>query len=228
MGQKVHPLGFRLGYIKTWQAQWFAGKQYPRLLAEDLQIRRHIQKKFADAGISRVEIERGANQVTVTIYTAKPGIVIGRGGQKVEELRHELEGFRDKRVRLNIQEIRLPEMEAVLVARSLADQIARRVSYRRAMKQTVLRTMQRGAAGIKITCSGRLGGAEMSRKATEREGRVPLHTLRADIDYGLAEAHTVFGQVGVKVWIYKGDVQMGRPATETEAIPLREAVLPGS
>lgn len=208
MGQKTHPYGFRIGVIKTWQAHWCAPTtlQYTQLLHEDLTIRRSIMARYPDAGVARVELDRGANQVTATIHTARPGIVIGRGGQKVDELRHELERLTGKRVRLNIQEIRVPDLEATLVARNIAEQMQRRVAYRRAMKQAISRTLQRGALGIKITCSGRLAASDMSRKETERQGRVPLHTLRADIDYGFAEAHTTLGRIGVKVWIYKGDV----------------------
>ncbi len=208
MGQKTHPIGFRLGVIKNWQARWCAPRRttYTELLHEDLTIRRTIMSRYPDAGVSKVEIERGANQVTATIFTARPGIVIGRGGQKVDELRQDLEKRTGKRVRINIQEIRVPDLDAYLVARNIADQIQRRVAYRRAIKQAASRSLQRGALGIKILASGRLGGAEMSRKETERHGRVPLHTLRADIDYGFAEARTTLGRIGVKVWIYKGDV----------------------
>lgn len=214
MGQKVHPTGFRLGVIKNWQARWCApkAKDYTALLHEDLAIRGTIAKKYADASVAHVEIERGANQVTATIFTARPGIVIGRQGQKVDETRQELEKMTGKRVRINIQEIRVPDLDAFLVARNIADQIQRRVAYRRAIKQAVQRTLQRGAQGVKIMVSGRLGGSEMSRKEIERQGRVPLHTLRADIDYGFTEAHTTLGRIGVKVWIYKGDVLPERQA----------------
>ncbi|KPK47906.1 MAG: 30S ribosomal protein S3 [Dehalococcoidia bacterium SM23_28_2] len=206
MGQKVHPHGFRLGYIYGWQSRWFDEKNYTALLHEDLTIRRTLSKMLADAGVSSVEIDRNANQVTVTIHTARPGIVIGRGGQRVDEVRRELESLTGRRMRVNIVEVRMPEMEAALVARAVADQLERRVSHRRAMKQAVARSMQRGVEGIKIRVSGRLGGAEMSRNDTEMVGRVPLHTLKADIDYGTAEAHTTLGRIGVKVWIYKGDI----------------------
>ncbi len=206
MGQKVHPHGFRLGYIYGWQSRWFAEKYYTGLLHEDLTIRHVLSRMLTDAGVSNVEIDRNANQVTVTIHTARPGIVIGRGGQRVDEVRKELERLTSRRTRVNIVEIRMPEMDAALVARAVADQLARRVSHRRAMKQAVARTMQRGVEGIKIKVSGRLGGSEMSRKDTEMVGRVPLHTLKADIDYGTAEAHTTLGRIGVKVWIYKGDI----------------------
>jgi small subunit ribosomal protein S3 len=206
MGQKVHPHGFRLGYIYGWQSRWFAEKHYTDLLHEDLTIRRALSGMLVDAGVSDVEIDRNANQVTVTIHTARPGIVIGRGGQRVDEVRKELERLTGRRMRVNIVEIRMPEMDAALVARAVADQLERRVSHRRAMKQAVARTMQRGVEGIKIRVGGRLGGSEMSRTDTEMVGRVPLHTLKADIDYGTAEAHTTLGRIGVKVWIYKGDI----------------------
>ena len=206
MGQKVHPHGFRLGYLYGWKSRWFAEKNYTALLHEDLTIRKVISRMLVDAGVSNVEIDRNANQVTVTIHTARPGIVIGRGGQRVDEVRKELEGLSGRRMRVNIVEIRMPEMDATLVARAVAEQLERRVSHRRAMKQTVARTMQRGVEGIKIKVAGRLGGREMSRTDTEMVGRVPLHTLKADIDYGTAEAHTALGRIGVKVWIYKGDI----------------------
>ncbi len=206
MGQKVHPVGFRLGVIKDWQGKWYADKGYTQLLHEDLKVRRMLLKRLADAGVPRVEIERSANQMTVTIHSAKPGIVIGKSGAKVEELRRELETLTGKKVRVTIQEIRQPELDATLVARSVAEQLEKRIAFRRAMKQAVSRAMKAGAKGIRVACSGRLGGAEMSRREWEREGRVPLHTLRADIDFGQAEALTTFGVVGVKVWVYKGDV----------------------
>ena len=208
MGQKVHPYGFRLGYIFDWQSRWYADKSYTSLLHQDLTVRRTIAKMLPDAGISRVDIDRNANQLTVTIHTARPGIVIGRGGQRVDEVRSRLEKVvSDSRIRVNINEIRVPELDAALVARSVADQLGRRVSHRRAMKQAVSRTMQRGASGIKIRLAGRLGGSEMSRVAKDMAGRVPLHTLRADIDYGLAEASTTMGRIGVKVWIFKGEIK---------------------
>ncbi len=212
MGQKIHPHGFRLGIIYDWESKWFAQKNYTKLLHEDLELRRFILSELSDAAISHVEIDRNANLVTVTIHTAKPGIVIGRGGTKVEELRNTLEQFSGGRVRVNIQEIRTPELDAYLVARSVADQLERRVAFRRAVKQAVQRTMQRGAQGVRVAVAGRLGGAEMSRRESDTQGRVPRHTLRADIDYGLAEAHTTFGRIGVKVWIYKGDILPERPS----------------
>lgn len=208
MGQKVHPIGFRVGIIKDWQAKWFAHKEhrYRELILEDINIRKAIKSKYEEAGIARVEIERGSKEIVITVHTARPGIVIGRGGQRVEELRAHLEKLTGKRCRINIQEIRQPELEAYLVAKNVAEQLERRVAYRRAIRQTISRTMQAGAKGIKITCSGRLGGAEIARTEKAREGRVPLHTLRADIDYDFAEAATTLGRIGVKVWIYKGDI----------------------
>ncbi len=205
MGQKVHPRGFRLGYIYDWNSKWFAGRDYPQLLQEDLTIRATIKRLLPDAGISSVEIERNANMVTVTVNTARPGIVIGRGGQRVDELRGALEKASGRRIRVNINEVRIPETDATLVARAVADQLERRIAHRRAIKQAISRAMQRGALGIKIKVSGRLGGSDMSRKDQGMEGRVPLHTLKADIDYGTAEARTTLGRIGVKVWVYKGD-----------------------
>lgn len=217
MGQKVHPIGFRLGIINDWRSKWHADKQYAEFLQEDLRIRGEVEKKYPEAGISSVEIEREANEVVVTIHTARPGIVIGRGGQRVEEIRASLEKIIGKRVRLNIQEIRQPELDAHLVARHIAGQMEHQISYRRAMKQAISRTMEAGAKGIKVICSGRLGGAEIARRATLHEGRVPLHTLRANIDYGVTEAITVMGRIGVKVWIYKGDVLPPPKEVEIEA-----------
>ena len=205
MGQKVHPHGFRLGYIYDWNSKWFAGRDYAKLLREDLIIRGTINQLLPDAGIARVEIERNANMVTVSISTARPGIVIGRGGQRVDELRAALEKVSGRKIRVNINEIRMPEVEAALVARAVAEQLERRISHRRAIKQAISRAIQRGALGIKIKVSGRLGGSDMSRKDQSMEGRVPLHTMKADIDYGTAEARTTLGCIGVKVWIYKGD-----------------------
>jgi len=206
LGHKVHPYGFRLGIIKDWRARWYDTKHYTELVAEDADIRSTIKSSYREAGISQVEIERKANEVTVTVYTSRPGIVIGRGGQRVDEVRVLLEQKTGKRVRLNIMEVSQPELDAQLVAENIAEQLKRRVSYRRAMKQSISRTMLRGAKGVKIKCSGRLGGAEIARHETAREGSVPLHTLRADIDYGFAEALTTMGLIGVKVWIYKGEV----------------------
>ena len=207
MGHKVNPTGFRLGIIKGWDSRWYADKTYRDLLAEDRKLRDAIRKRLANAGISRVEIERVAGtQIAVTIHTAKPGIVIGKSGESVERLRQELERLTKKKVRLSIVEIRTPELDAYLVARSIADQLEKRVAFRRAMKQGVQKTMRAGAKGIKVVMGGRLGGAEIARVEKESEGSVPLQTLRADIDYGLAEAHTTYGVIGIKVWIYHGDV----------------------
>ena len=227
MGQKTHPIGFRLGIVKDWQARWFAANQrdYRALVSEDLSVRSEIKSDYPDAGVSRVDIERGSGDVTVTIHTARPGIVIGRGGQRVEELRKKLEIRAGRRVRLNVQEIRQPELDAYLVARNISDQLERRIAFRRAIRQTLGRTMQAGAQGIKIICSGRLGGADIARSEKAMEGRVPLHTLRADIDYGLAEAHTTFGRIGVKAWIYKGDILPDEAEEEIEEI-MEDAAAP--
>jgi small subunit ribosomal protein S3 len=207
MGRKIHPYGFRVGVTKDWQSKWFARHtQYADLVLEDMRLRELIMKTLPEAGVSKVSIDRNANQVTMTVHTAKPGIVIGRGGQNAEQLRGLLQRSTEKRIRLNIEEIRVPELDAYLVARSVADQLERRVAFRRAMKQSVQRTMQRGALGCRVKIGGRLGGAEMSRVEQEMQGRVPLHTIRADIDFGRAEARTTFGVIGVKAWIYKGDV----------------------
>lgn len=216
MGQKVHPVGFRLGVVKGWQSRWYAERDYKNVFAEDDLIRRAINKELFNASVSRIEIERAAaNQVSVTIHTAKPGIVIGKSGEKVDKLRAMLEAKTKKRVRLNIMEIRQPELDAYLVGRSVAEQLEKRVSFRRAMKQAVQKSMRAGAKGIRIICGGRLGGAEIARSEKEVEGKIPLHTLRADIDYGLAEAHTTFGVIGIKVWIYKGDIL---PSKRREAL----------
>ena len=206
MGHKVHPLGFRIGVIRDWQAKWYADKHFAENLLEDVKLRQAIQARYAEAGISLVEIERQANEVSLTIHTARPGVVIGRGGQRVDEMRLYLETLIGKRVRLTIREIQQPELDAYLVARTIAEQIERRVAYRRAMKQAVFRTSQAGAKGVRISCSGRLGGAEIARRQTTHQGQVPLHTLRADIDYGFTEACTTLGRIGIKVWIYKGDI----------------------
>jgi small subunit ribosomal protein S3 len=224
MGRKVHPYGFRVGIVRDWQSKWFSEREYASQLHEDLRLRHLIESTLPDAGISQILIERNANQITISLKTAKPGIVIGRGGQNAERLRGMLQAASDKRIRLNIEEIRVPEMDAYLVARSVADQLERRVAFRRAMKQYVQRTMQRGALGCRVKISGRLGGTEMSRSEQEMQGRVPLHTLRADIDYGLAEANTTFGVIGVKCWIYKGDYDYDQtPLDVAAAVPMTEA-----
>ncbi len=215
MGRKVHPMGFRLGIIRDWQSKWYDDKHYAEFILEDVKLRRAVQSKYNDAGISLVEIERQANKVGVTIHTSRPGIVIGRGGQRVEEMRQYLEGvLGGKKIQLDIREIRQPELDAYLVARSVAEQMERRVAYRRAMKQSIFRTLQAGAKGMRILCSGRLGGVEIARRQLMHQGRVPLQTLRADVDYGFTEAHTKLGRIGVKVWIYRGDIFPVHEATE--------------
>jgi small subunit ribosomal protein S3 len=206
LGRKVHPLGFRLGIIRDWQGKWYSDKNFTQFLQDDLKLRNNIMTKYAEAAIAKVDVDRQANEVAVTIHTARPGIVIGRGGQRVDEMRQFLEKLIGKKVRLNIQEIRQPELDAYLVSRSIAEQLERRIAYRRAMKQSMFRSMQAGAKGIRILCSGRLAGAEIARRQLMHQGRVPLHTIRADIDYGFTEAHTTMGRLGIKVWIYKGDV----------------------
>ena len=208
MGQKIHPNGFRVGITKDWHATWFAGqREYAGFVKEDINIRQAIDVMYQDAGISKVDIERDSNEVAVTIHTARPGIVIGRGGQRVDELRKNLENLTgNRRAKLNVVEVRQAELDAYLVARNIADQLERRIAFRRAIRQAVMRTMQAGAEGIKIACSGRLAGADIARAEKAMEGRVPLHTLRADIDYGLAEAKTEFGVIGVKVWICRGEI----------------------
>ena len=206
MGQKISPVGFRLGVIRDWDARWYAKKNYTELLHEDLKIRDHIRKSLKLAGISKVEIERAANNVRVNIHTAKPGMVIGKGGSGVDQLRNELEKMIGKKIHINIMEIKTPELDAYLVAENIASQLAKRVAFRRAMKQAIFRTMRAGAEGVKVVCKGRLGGAEMARTESYHEGTVPLQTLRADIDYGATEAHTTYGRIGIKVWIYKGEI----------------------
>ncbi|MBU1274133.1 MAG: 30S ribosomal protein S3 [Proteobacteria bacterium] len=206
MGQKVHPVGFRLGIIRTWDSRWFAGKDYAALVYEDWQIRNFIKKKLAHAGVSRVEIERAADKAKIRIHTARPGIVIGKKGSEIESLKRELEKRVKRDVMVDIHEVRKPEIDAQLVAENVAGQLLRRIAFRRAMKRAVMSAMKFGAQGIRIQCAGRLGGAEMARREWYREGRVPLHTLRADIDVGFAEAHTTYGLIGVQVLVFKGEV----------------------
>lgn len=207
MGQKVNPVGLRIGIIRDWESKWYAGKDFGDLLLEDVKIREYLKNKLKDSAVSRIEIERAANRVNVTIHTAKPGMVIGKGGSEVEVLRGQVTNIAGgKKVHINISEIKNPELDAILVAESIAQQLERRVSFRRALKQAIQRTMRSGAKGIKTSVSGRLGGAEIARTEGYSEGTVPLHTLRADIDYGTAEAHTTYGRIGVKVWIYRGEV----------------------
>ncbi len=207
MGQKVHPVGFRLGYIKDWNSRWYAGsRDYSRLLHQDLEVREFIKRRLAHASVSRVHISRAANNARITIHTARPGLVIGKKGEDIDRLRREVGARMGVPLQINVEEIRKPELDAQLVAESVAQQLERRIMFRRAMKRAVQNTMRRGAEGIKINVAGRLGGAEIARSEWYREGRVPLHTLRADIDYGFAEAKTTYGVLGVKVWIFKGEV----------------------
>ncbi len=211
MGRKVNPIGFRLGGVHQWESNWYAERNYTEQLHEDIFIRKLVSDQLTRAGISRIGIERSANRIEVTIHTSKPGIVIGKQGSNVERLRQMLEVELGKKVHLKIEEIKVPELDARLVGESIAEQLSRRVSYRRAMKHAVQQGMRRGAQGIKIRLGGRLGGAEMSRAIVEMDGRVPLHTLRADIDYAVVHAKTTYGQIGVKVWIYRGDKMPERP-----------------
>ncbi|HEY5649403.1 MAG TPA: 30S ribosomal protein S3 [Nitrospiria bacterium] len=206
MGQKVHPVGYRLGFNKTWNSKWFAEKDYAKLLHEDIRIRKLVKSKLFHAGIARIEIERSGNQAKINIHTARPGIIIGRKGAEVDKLKSDLEKKTGRQIYINIKEIRKPEVEAQLVAESVALQLEKRIAFRRAMKKSVQAALRLGAQGIKITCSGRLAGSEIARTEWYREGRVPLHTLRADIDFGLAEAKTTFGLIGVQVIIYKGEL----------------------
>lgn len=206
MGQKVNPIGFRLGVIKTWDSKWYAEADYAKLLHEDLKIRAFLKKRLYSSGISKIEIERAANKTKINIHTARPGLIIGKKGSEVETIKKELSNLTSKEIYINIIEVRKPELDAQLVAENVALQLERRIAFRRAMKKSVTSALKFGAKGIRITCSGRLGGAEMSRTEWYREGRVPLHTLRADIDYGSAEAKTTYGLIGVKVLIFKGEV----------------------
>jgi small subunit ribosomal protein S3 len=206
LGQKIHPHGLRVGIIKDWDSRWYSEKDFADQLLEDYKIRQYIKKKLYQAGISRIEIERAAKRIRVTVNTAKPGMVIGKGGSGVDELKAELEQMTDKQVSINVVEIKNPDIDAQLVAENIASQLERRISFRRAMKQAISRALKSGAKGIKTMVSGRLGGAEIARSEMYHEGTIPLQTLRADIDYGFAEAHTTYGRIGVKVWIYKGEV----------------------
>ena len=224
MGQKIHPTGFRVGVIRDWDSRWYATKERAALIEEDAKIRRFIKEKLSQAAISRIEIERAPNKVKVILHTAKPGIIIGRGGRGVDELRDEIHRLSGgKQVHVAVEEIRQPELDAQLVAESIAQQIEKRIAYKRAMKQAVTRTMRMGAKGIKVRCAGRLAGAEMARVETERQGKIPLQTLRADIDYGFAEAMTTYGHIGCKVWIYKGDILPGQRKIEPTEEEVMEA-----
>ncbi|GEL07462.1 30S ribosomal protein S3 [Salisediminibacterium halotolerans] len=216
MGQKINPNGFRVGVIRDWESKWYADNDYADLLHEDIQIREYLEKRLTEASVSTIEIERAANRVNVTIYTAKPGMVIGKGGAEVEALRKALNQLTGKRVHININEIKQPDLDSKLVAENIARQLEARISFRRAMKQSIQRTMRSGAEGIRIEVSGRLGGADIARNESYSEGTVPLHTLRADIQFGHAEADTTYGKLGVKVWIYKGEVLPTKGTNEEE------------
>ena len=217
MGQKVHPIGMRIGIIHDWDSRWYANKKdYQDLLFEDLKVRAFVLKRLKDASVSRVHIERAANRLNVTVHTAKPGMVIGKGGTEVDTLRNQLSDLTGKRVHINISEIKMADLDAKLVADNVALQLERRVAFRRAMKQAMQRTLRAGAKGIKVQVSGRLGGADIARTEGYSEGTVPLHTLRADIDYALSEAHTTYGRIGVKVWIYRGEILPTRTRNEAE------------
>ena len=212
MGQKVHPIGLRLGIIKTWESRWFSQKNYAALLHEDIHIRKIVKERLMHAGVAKVEIERAGQKAKINIHTARPGIIIGKKGAEVDKLKKDLEAMTGKQMYINIQEIRRPELDAQLVAENIALQLERRIAFRRAMKKSVTSALRLGAQGIKIMCAGRLAGGEIARTEWYREGRVPLHTLRADIQYGFFEAKTTMGQIGVKVWIYRGDVlQVPKP-----------------
>jgi small subunit ribosomal protein S3 len=220
LGRKIHPYGFRLGVIRDWKSHWYAeGQDYADLLLEDTQIRQWIQDTVGRAGISRVEIERSPHQASVTIWTARPGIVIGRKGVSVKALRNELKEMTGKRVSIDVQEIEQPDLDAKLVAENIVSQLERRISHNRAMKRAVQAAMRAGARGVKVMCKGRLWGSEMARTQWQREGRVPLQTIRADIDYAQEEAHTTYGRLGVKVWLYKGEVLPGAPEPEKQEEP---------
>jgi small subunit ribosomal protein S3 len=217
MGHKVHPYGFRLGVSRTWTAKWYADKDYTDLLKEDITIRLLVTRRLANASVSGIEIERGINHVTVTIYTAKPGIVIGKGGANVELLRQQVGALTKRKVKLEVKEIRQPELDAGLVAANISQQLARRIAFKKAMKQSIQRTMKAGAKGVKIAVAGRLGGSEMARREWDKEGRIPLGTLRADISYAQVHALTTYGRIGVKVWIYRGEVPGEKPRREPVA-----------
>jgi small subunit ribosomal protein S3 len=220
VGHKVHPYGFRIGITKEWLAKWYDEKHFTDFLREDLRLRKVVSSRCRDGGVASVEIDRQGNEIVLTLYSSRPGVVIGRGGQRAEELRTALEQACGKKVRLSVKEVEQPELEAVLVAQNVADQIERRIAFRRAMKQAAFRTMQAGAKGVKISCAGRLGGNEIARRETTRQGQLPLHTVSADISYGFAEAHTVMGHIGVKVWIYKGNII---PETRRESVTAEES-----
>lgn len=217
MGQKVNPIGLRIGIIENWRSRWYADKDYAKFLMEDIRIRKHISTKLIRAGISKIEIERTGDRVKLDIHTARPGIVIGKGGSEVDVLRSDVEKITQKQTQINIQEVKRPEIDACLVSQNIAEQLRARVSFRRAMKKAVTAALRSGAKGVRVACAGRLGGAEMARTEWYREGRVPLHTLRANVDYGFTEAYTTFGRIGVKVWIYKGEILPGESKEELGA-----------
>jgi small subunit ribosomal protein S3 len=223
LGHKVHPYGFRIGITKDWLAKWFDEKHFTEFLQEDLKLREVIKRKCGDGGVSSVEVDRQGNEIVVTLHSSRPGVIIGRGGQRAEELRVELDKACGKKVRLSVKEVEQPELEGNLVAQNVADQMMRRIAFRRAMKQAAFRTMQAGAKGVKITCAGRLGGNEIARSETTRQGRLPLHTVAADISYGFAEAATTMGNIGVKVWIYKGNIV---PEVKKESVTTEESQTP--
>lgn len=228
MGQKVNPIGLRLGYIREWDSNWFASKRdFAEKLMEDEKIRKYLEARMAKGGISRIVIERTLKRVTITIHTARPGMIIGKGGAEVERIKGELKKLTGKEVQINILEIKRPELDAKLVAQSIAQQLRARVSYRRAMKQAIAATMRVGAQGIKVKISGRLGGAEIARSEEYKEGRIPLHTLRADIDYASVGAHTIYGILGVKVWIFKNEVYEKRDLSPNAALAAKESNKPG-
>ena len=223
MGQKVNPNGIRIGIVKTWDAKWYADKDFADNLHEGIKIRKYLKEQLGAAGVSKIETERSKNRLKLTIHTAKPGMVIGRGGSGIEQIKDGLKGKTEKNVDINIAEIRQPDLDATLVAENIAQQLERRIAFRRAMKQSVGRTMRLGAKGIKVKVSGRLGGAEIARSEAYREGSIPLHTLRADIDYGTAEARTTYGRIGVKVWIFKGEILPEKKQSQKAAAEGSEA-----
>jgi small subunit ribosomal protein S3 len=224
VGQKTNPIGMRLGIVATWDSRWFARKDYPKLLEEDIFIRKYLKKRLSQAGISRIIIQRAVSKVTINISTARPGLVIGRRGQQVDQLRDELQHLTKKEIFLNIDEVKKPDLDATLVAEHVARQLEQRVSFRRAMKKALASTMRSGAGGIRIICSGRLGGSEMARTESYRDGRVPLHTLRADIDFARATARTIYGTCGVKIWIFKGEIlDKPKPVDVPAVAPARNA-----
>ena len=223
MGQKVNPNGIRIGIVKDWDAKWYADKDFADNLHEDIKIRKYLKDSLGAAGVSKIETERSKNRLKLTIHTAKPGMVIGRGGSGIEQIKEGLKGKTEKTVDINISEIRQPDLDATLVAENIAQQLERRIAFRRAMKQSVGRTMRLGAKGIKVKVSGRLGGAEIARSEAYREGSIPLHTLRADIDYGTAEARTTYGRIGVKVWIFKGEILPEKKQSQRTAAEGSEA-----